>query len=164
MIPKLLEELKKFTEESTKDFSFPTAIQKGDTEQIFRAPEVHKMRLPEARSYSKYAPYIIIQFVTSDDIQPEAERTESTANIRMIFVVYDKDEETGALDLVNLMERVRSKLLTKTVIGKKFRLDRATGLKMLVYPSDVADTGPYYGGEMSMVFEMPSVEREVNFE
>ena len=42
----LLEQLKAFTEKIMADMILPVAMQQGDTEQAYRAPEVYLMRLP----------------------------------------------------------------------------------------------------------------------
>ena len=61
--------------------------------------------------------------------------------------------------LLNLMERLRIALLRKGVIGDQFQLDRSAGLECIIYPDD---TAPYFAGEMSTVWRMPAVEREVD--
>ena len=55
----LLEQLKAFTEKIMADMILPVAMQQGDTEQAYRAPEVYLMRLPDSRAAKKKAPYII---------------------------------------------------------------------------------------------------------
>lgn len=117
------------------------------------------MRLPQSTSYKKYAPYIIVQYVTSKDVQKHSERSDSTAAIRLIFCVYNDDEEAGALDLVNVIDAVRLRLMREVVIKDKYRLDTDAGLETLIY---IDDTAPYYGGEMMFTIEIPPIEREVN--
>ena len=63
----LLDELKSLLVKSTKHYELPEAIQKGDTEQKFRAPEIYKMRLPDSNDAKKKAPYIIAQYVTGKE-------------------------------------------------------------------------------------------------
>ena len=46
----LLEQLKAFTEKIMADMILPVAMQQGDTEQAYRAPEVYLMRLPDSRA------------------------------------------------------------------------------------------------------------------
>ena len=48
----LLEQLKAFTEKIMTDMIFPVAMQQGDTEQSYRAPEVYLMRLPDSQEKS----------------------------------------------------------------------------------------------------------------
>lgn len=159
MTREILDALSAFVTDATAHFSLPTAVQQGDTEQLFRAPEVHKMRLPQSTSYKKYAPYIIVQYVTSKDVQKHGERSDSTAAIRLIFCVYNDDEEAGSLDLVNVIDAVRLRLLREVVIAGKYRVDTDASLETLIY---IDDTAPYYGGEMMFTVEVPPIEREVD--
>ena len=46
----LLEQLKAFTEKIMADMILPVAMQQGDTEQAYRAPEVYLMPLPVSTS------------------------------------------------------------------------------------------------------------------
>ena len=158
-VPFLIEALKDFTEKAVADFSLPCALQKGDREQIYRAPEVHKMRLPDSTSYEKKAPYIIIRYLKSVDRQKNSRHGDSLATVRFIFVVYGEDEESGSMSLLNVMERVKSELMETVVIGNVFRLDTETGLEATVYTED---TSPYFGGEMIGTFYLPCAERTVN--
>ena len=50
------------------DMILPVAMQQGDTEQAYRAPEVYLMRLPDSRSAKKKAPYIIHRVIPLDDV------------------------------------------------------------------------------------------------
>ncbi len=148
----LLEKLKAFTENATKDLIMPTKMQKGDTEQGYRAAEVHMMRLPDSSAATKKAPYIIHQIITGKDT------TDSTVVVRSIFCVYNDNEEEGGLMLLNLIERVRLSLLKSGTVGNQFTLDVNAGLERLIYPDD---TAPFYAGEMISTWKMPTVKREV---
>ena len=158
---RLLEDLKVFIEKTTNHYELPTAIQKGDTEQIFRAPEVHKMRLPVSGDAKKKAPYVLIQYLTGKDFQKTAQQSRSYATIRMVFAVYHESEEEGSLALLNLMETVRLALMRQVRIGACFRLDTDEGVDSLVY---FENTAPYFGGEMLFNILVPPVEREVSYE
>lgn len=154
----LLEELKKFTVEATSDIIMPTRQQKGDPEGGTRAAEVYLMRLPDSSAATKKAPYIIHQLINGVDIQRAGQNVSSSVAIRSIMAVYHPDEEEGALLLMNLMERLRVKLLREIVIGGQFELDVGEGLETLIYPDD---TAPYYAGELFSKWKMPAVQREV---
>lgn len=153
----LLEQLKAFTEDTVKDIILPVRLQKGDTEQQSRTAEVYLMRLPDSTAATKKAPYIIHQLVTSKDTQPAGRQESGSSVVRSVFCVYCENEQEGALHLLNLMERLRIRLLQQVVIGQQYQLDLEAGLEMLIYPED---TAPYYTGEMSTTWHMPSVERE----
>lgn len=156
----LLDDLKSFLVGVTKHYELPEALQKGDTEQKFRAPEIYKMRLPNSNDAKKKAPYIIVQYVTGKDYHRQLQQSQSTAIVRLIFCVYNKDEEEGALSLLNVMETVRLELMKQVLIGKCFKLDTDAGVESLVYPED---TAPYYAGEMMFTVFVPPTEREVNY-
>lgn len=154
----LLDDLKSFLVGVTKHYELPEALQKGDTEKKFRAPEIYKMRLPNSNDAKKKAPYIIVQYVTGKDYHRQLQQSQSTAIVRLIFCVYNKDEEEGALSLLNVMETVRLELMKQVLIGKCFKLDTDAGVESLVYPED---TAPYYAGEMMFTVFVPPTEREV---
>lgn len=153
----LLERLKLFTEDAIKDIILPVRLQKGDAEQKSRAADVYLMRLPDSKAATKKAPYIIHQFVTGKDTQPAGRQESGSSVVRSVFCVYCDDEQAGALHLLNLMERLRIRLLQQVIIGQQYQLDLETGVEMLIYPEDSA---PYFAGEMSTTWKMPSVERE----
>lgn len=154
----LLERLRDFSREATADLIMPTKMQDGDSEQKYRAAAVYLMRLPDSRSATKKAPYILHQFLTGEDIQQPGKRATSAAIVRTIFCVYSDDEQEGGMMLLNLMERLRIALLRQGVIGNQFALDLSTKLEALAYPDD---TAPYYAGEMISTWTLPAVEREV---
>lgn len=155
----LLEALTAFTVEETKDLLLPTSIQRVDEEQIFRPPDHFLMRLPDGKSATKFAPYVLHQFVTGHDVQLAGQQPESSATVRTIICVYSKDEQEGGLALLNVAERIRIPLLAKRLIGdRQFELDMEQRLEFLAYPDD---TAPYYAGEMFSVWKIPPVKREV---
>ncbi|HWP51638.1 MAG TPA: hypothetical protein VN626_08075 [Clostridia bacterium] len=155
----LLEQLKLLTKEETADIIMPVSMQKGDTEQAFRAAEIYLMRLIKSTAAKKTAPYIIHQLITSKDIQPSGSNLSASTNVRSIFCVYNEDEQEGGLMLVNLMERMRIRLLKQVIIGGQFELDLEVGLESFLYPDD---TAPYFAGEMISAWKIPAVKREVS--
>ena len=142
----------------------PTKMQKGDTEQKYRAADVYLMRLPDSNSATKKAPYILHQVITGKDTQPSGNLPESSVTVRSIFCVYndneEEGEEEGGMMLLNLMETLRVDLMRQVVIGRQFELDLEAGIETLVYPED---TAPFYAGEMITTWSLPAVEREVSF-
>lgn len=155
----LLEELKKFIGELTEDRKRPVNVQKGDAAAETRPPEIHKMRLPDSRAAHKYAPYIILQYLTGVTRQEQGRRSENRATVRIILCVYNEDETEGGLDLLNLMETIEAGLLREPFFTKFFWLDREAGLEDLVYTDD---TRPYYAGEIVATFMIPETERNVS--
>lgn len=153
-----LEALKVFTEEAEKGLLMPTKVQAKGEEQQYREPLVYKMRLPDSKSATKKAPYILHQLVTITDEQQERNDDETTAVVRSIFCCYSLDEQEGALMLLNMYERFRAKLLKECVIDSRFELDKQAKLEFLAYPDD---TAPFFAGEAISVWKIPAIKREV---
>ena len=157
----LLEALKERTAEATSELLLPTQIQKGDTDGLERAASVYIGRLPDTKSSTKKAPYILHQMVNSASKQKPGEQLQSKAVVRSIFCVFCEDEQEGTLMLINLMERLRISLLRNPLIGDdQFECDYEEGLEDLVYPDD---TYPYYLGEMISTWNLPPIKREVRY-
>lgn len=156
----LLEELKKFTLEATKDIVMPVEPQEEDIGPPAPRPaQVFGMNLPDGASYQREAPYILHQIINSKDVHPPGQiQPIGTAIIRSVFCVYHEDGQEGGLLLLNLMERVRIALMKQVVIGGQFTLDLREGLDALFYTEK---TAPFYGGEMISQWRMKSIGREL---
>lgn len=161
----LLEALKKFTLEATKDLQLPLAPREEESllPPQYGPPGVYRMRLPEFGAATRKAPYILHQVVTGKDAQKEGERLpDSSTVVRTVFCVYCGDEEEGGLLLLNVMERLRIALLEQVVIGKQFKLDLKAGLESLAYPDDGSpNMAPYYLGEMVSTWKLPGIQRRI---
>lgn len=154
----LLDVLAAFTSDAVSDLILPVRASKAVPDPEDRAAEVYKMRLPDSKSAKDKAPYILHQIITGGDKQPPGQKIDCRATVRSIFVVYDDDESEGALNLLNLMERLRIRLLQQVVIGEQFELNLQEGVETMIYPDD---TAPYFMGEMVTVWNLPPVQREV---
>lgn len=156
----LLEQLKLFAQQTVKDIILPTRMQKGNEQLEERAPLVYLMNLPEQSAETKKAPYILLQLLNGADEQQVGEQEESTCNVRIVACIYCEDEkggaQEGALNVLNVLMRLRTRLLQVRVIGKQFTL--RLPLEYLVYPDN---TAPYYFGEMMTIWEFRTVKREV---
>lgn len=156
----LIEDLKVFIEDSLKDFVLPTKLKKGETEQQYRHPVVFKQRVPDSQSATDKAPCVLLQLTGSSDAQSPGDKLTSTAEVRIVFMVYCKDEQEGGMTLLEVMERVRIDLLQMIFLNNQYMLDTTAGIATTVYNDD---TAPFYIGEMSTTWQMPPVRRKVNF-
>lgn len=154
----LLVALKKFTLEATSELIMPVRVQRKDEERTFRAADVYLMRLPDSKSPTKKAPYILHQLITAKDQQLPGKNVDSSALIRSVFCVYNEDEQEGGLMLLNLIERLRIALMRQIVIDKRYKLLLNPAMEGLIYPEDNA---PYFAGEMVSTWKIPAIEREV---
>ena len=152
----LLERLKEFTEETTKDMILEVRVKSGETGPKERAAEVYTMRLPNKDAETKQIPYILLQFIKGTDDQKEGEQPESECAVRFVFATYSEDGGKGAMDVLNLITRIRLALIKKGVIGEQFSIKRP--IEYIVYPDS---TPPYFMGEIMTLREMPTNQREV---
>lgn len=152
----LLDALKAFIEQKTKDIILPVRVDRKSGESKERPAEVHKMRLPDKDAETQRIPYILLQYIKSTDTQEEGQRPESNCMIRIVVATYSENGEDGALCVLNLLTRIRIALLRDGVIAERFMLKPP--LEMIVYPDS---TPPYYLGEMMTEWRMPIIESEV---
>lgn len=151
----LLEELKKYIEEKTKDILLPVRNKRGEEEQE-RPPKVYLMNLPSKEDETQQVPYILIKYLTGKDDLPPGEDPEAQASIRIIVATYAEDAEEGSMALLNVMSTLRYNFLKEQEIGGQFRL--ILPLENIIYPDN---TRPYYLGEMMSLWTLPTIEREV---
>ncbi len=157
----MLNNLKLFFEEAVKDMKLPTKVQKDDVKQVFRAPGIYLMSLPDSRSYEKQVPYIIIQLTDSAHFR-KADSPPSPfykAVVRFVYCVYSENEEDGNIMLLNLMDRTQEALLKKIQIGKTFVLDEYEGIDTTVF---FGENAPFYTGTAMATFDLVPTEREVD--
>lgn len=154
----LIEDLKVFTEDALKDFVLPVKPTKADQNPDPRSPVVFKMRVPDTDPNAEKAPCVLLQVTEGSDIQPEGEKLSSTAGVRIVFMVYCKDEQEGGMMLLEVMERFRIELLKKVYLNNQFMLNTKAGMDTSIYSDN---TAPYYVGEINTTWIMPAVQREV---
>lgn len=152
----LLDALKAFIEENTKDILLPVRVDRKSGEAKERPAEVYKMRLPTKDAETKRIPYVLLQYIKSTDTQTTGEMPESSCMVRIVAATYSEDGEEGALCVLNLLTRIRIAFLRDGVIAEHFMLKPP--IEMIVYPDS---TPPYYLGEMMTEWRMPIVESEV---
>lgn len=152
----LLDALKAFIEENTKDILLPVRVDRKSGEAKERPAEVYKMRLPTKDAETKRIPYVLLQYIKSTDTQTAGEMPESSCMVRIVAATYSADDEEGALCVLNLLTRIRIAFLRDGVIAERFMLKPP--IEMIVYPDS---TPPYYLGEMMTEWRMPIVESEV---
>ena len=152
----LLEELKNYIQDITKDIMLPVRVSRGSNEPKERPAKVHLMNLPKKEDEIQQVPYILIKYLTGKDEQPEGQLTDSGCMVRIIVATYAEDAGEGGMALLNVMSRIRYNLLKERLIAGQFQLKNP--LEAIVYQED---TRPYYLGELMTSWRLPSIEREV---
>lgn len=152
----LLDALKGFVKEETKDLLLPVRVQRTSGERNLRVPNVYKMRLPSKNDETNQIPYVLLQFLKSTVKQEPGELPLCEAMVRIIGATYNEDGEEGALGVLNLLTRIQSGLLRDGVIAERYLI--RSPVELIVYPDN---TPPYYLGEMMTTWEIPVIESEV---
>lgn len=152
----LIEELKDYIQEITKDIMLPVRVGRDSKEPKERPAEIHLMNLPKKEDETQQIPYILLKYLTSKDEQAQGQPTESGCMIRIVIATYAEDAGEGGMALLNVISRIRYHLLKDRIIGNQFEL--VTPLESIVYQED---TRPYYLGEIMTSWDLPSIEREV---
>lgn len=153
----LLECLEAFVKEKTTDIMLQVKVRNRNPEEVKeRAADVYKMRLPKKEDQIEKVPYILLQLLTGKDNEEDGEPEESVCKIRIVVATYSEDGSEGALDVLNVILRIRSELKKAGVVGERFVLQNP--LEYIIYPDS---TQPYYLGEMITNWSIPTMEREV---
>lgn len=152
----LLDALKAFIEEETKNLILPVRVDRKSGEHKERPPEVYKMRLPDKDAETKRIPYVLLQYIKSTDSQEPGEQPESVCMVRIVAATYSENGEEGAQCVLNLLTRIKIAFLRDGLIAERFLLRQP--IEMIVYPDS---TPPYYLGEMITEWRMPIIESEV---
>ncbi|MEA5083291.1 MAG: hypothetical protein VB018_03960 [Lachnospiraceae bacterium] len=152
----LLDALKEFIENVTKDLILEVKTKQGEEKQE-RAPLVFQGILPRKSEPVQHVPYVLIKFLTGKDGQITGQFEESEMKTRVIIVTYSEDNGQGYIDTLNVIDRIRIKLLETRVLNDVF------GLKMPVeFTVYDDDTGPYTIGELLLSWDTPTIQREVS--
>ena len=148
----LLERLAEFVEENISDIKLQVRVTNTKPgEEKERAAEVHKMRLKKKEDKTQRIPYVLLQLLKLEDDKQPSQPAGATAQVRLVVATF-------SYDVLNVLLRIRERLLATGVIGQQFEVQKP--LEAVVYPDN---TEPYYFGEMIANFSIPTIEREVNF-
>lgn len=146
----LLIALKAIIEECTRDIVLPCRPEKPGAEVTYRPARVFLMDLPKKTDDVNLIPYIIIQVLTGQDEQKDSEKPFSQVGVRFAVGVYCEDMGEGKLNVLNIIERIRHRLLKREIIGGNFLL-----MDKIDWAIDPQVEGSYFFGEMLASFELP---------
>ncbi|GEB35305.1 hypothetical protein [Brevibacillus parabrevis] len=144
----LMHSLKTFLEEVVVD------VELTNPKGTLTTPQVFLEALPQRKADSQEEdyPFIIVRAAGGEDLEDG-----STASLNLIVGTYSKDD-SGFIDVLNIIEDVRQALLKKRVVGQSFRMELPLKWKLF-------DEQPYPGwvGEMNTLWTIPQVQEEVFF-
>jgi len=155
----LLEALKVRQMEDLKDLLMPTKPQK-DVESVLRPVEIFKGKLPDRKSETEKAPYIVNAILNSNFYRNPGEEPESLVTVRSTICIYNPNNEEGSLMVLNVLERLRISYMRNPIVDNTFEcvFDEEHPIQDLVYPDE---TMPFFMADQVTVWRLPPVEREV---
>lgn len=167
VLEELLKEQREFIQNALKDYRLPVKKPaKGKPPE--RAIKAHRMLVPDPEAEAELdaegwdeeereqIPYIMIQVLNGSDSRGDNGQMESRVGVRFVITIYNSDTWEGRMQVLHIVQHLRRELIRKTVIGKTFEL--LWPLEYLIYPDE---TAPYHLGEISTVWSVPPVERDL---
>lgn len=147
----LLNCLKGYCEDITKDMRLVARVPENGTEAGERPPKVFVGNLPNKESEKKTAPYILLKLLAK-----KTDDEESVCRVRIICVTFSEDKQENYIQCLNLLTRIETKLLEDTVIANRYSCQKP--IETVVYDDDLE---VYQVGEMMTIWELKKVERDV---
>lgn len=149
----LMTALKSLVEECTGDIILPCRPEKPGGETTYRAARVYLMDLPKKTDEANFVPYIVLQVLTGQDEQKAGEDPHSQVGVRFAIGVFCDDMSEGKLNVLNIIERIRHRLLRREIIAGHFVL-----MDTIDWAIDPQTNGQYFFGELLASFELPPVQ------
>lgn len=155
----LLEALKVRQQEDLKDLLMPT-VPKKDKPSELRTVEIFKGKLPDRKSETEKAPYIVNAVLNSNFYRNPGEEPTGLCTIRSTVCIYNPNNEEGILMVLNVLERLRISYTRNPIVDGVFEclFDEGHAIQDLVYPDE---TMPFFMADQVTVWKLPPVEREV---
>ena len=147
----LVQCLKAYCEECTQDMPLTARVEKNTEERAERPPKVFIGSLPDKEAEKREAPYILLKLLTTKD-----EDGESRAMVRIIIVTYSLDKQDNYIQCLNVLSKIKTKLLEDVVIAERYSCQKP--IDALMYDDDLE---VYQIGEIMTTWEMPEVKRDI---
>lgn len=147
----LLEALQAYCEEITKDMRLLARVPEDGAQAAERPPAVFVGNLPDKETEKKAVPYILLKLLTGKD-----DSEESICRARVICVTFSEDKQENYIQCLNLVTKIKTKLLEDVVIDSRFTCQKP--LEFIIYDDDLE---VYQIGEIMTVWEMQQTQRDV---
>lgn len=147
----LLEALQAYCEEITKDMRLLARVPEDGAQAAERPPAVFVGNLPDKETEKKAVPYILLKLLTGKD-----DSEESICRVRVICVTFSEDKQENYIQCLNLVTKIKTKLLEDVVIDSRFTCQKP--LEFIIYDDDLE---VYQIGEIMTVWEMQQTQRDV---
>ena len=147
----LLESLKAYCEEITKDMLLVARVPENGAEAGERPPKAFIGNLPDKETEKRAAPYILLKLLTK-----KTDDEESVCRVRIICVTFSEDKQENYIQCLNLLTRIETKLLEDVVIDNRYSCQKP--IESILYDDDLE---VYQIGEMMTIWEVQKAERNV---
>lgn len=147
----LLESLKAYCEEITKDMLLVARAPENGIEAGERPPKAFIGNLPDKEAEKRAAPYILLKLLTK-----KTDDEESVCRVRIICVTFSEDKQENYIQCLNLLTRIETKLLEDVVIDNRYSCQKP--IESILYDDDLE---VYQIGEMMTIWEVQKAERNV---
>lgn len=148
----LLGALERYCKEITKDMRLVARVEENGTQAAECPPKVFIGNLPDKKAERKAAPYILLKLLTGKD-----DNEESICRVRIICVTFSEDKQENYIQCLNLVTKIKTKLLEDVVIENRFSCQKP--VEFIIYDDDLE---VYQIGEIMTIWEMPKVKRDVS--
>ena len=105
----------------------------------------------DSRTLPRGICYILLKLLTGKD-----DNEESICRVRIICVTFSEDKQENYIQCLNLLTRIKTKLLEDVVVDDRFSCQKP--IEFIVYDDDLE---VYQIGEIMTIWEMKQVERDV---
>lgn len=116
---------------------------------------IYPQNLPAKKGQkdSDHFPYVLIRVMDGEIQEKQDGDLDDTCKIAFIMGVYDdSDNYQGYKDVINVIDKIKQRLLSKRFYNNQFEL--IYPFKFLVHDED---TYPYYFGGIETIWKMPQV-------
>lgn len=152
----LLDALAEWAEETLKDIVLPLNNE-YETTETERPIKAYKQAMPDAGEAEERVPYVLLQCMNGSDGIKNG-RPAAKIYVRWVVAVYNESPSEGTLSLMNIIGRVRDRLLREGVVGRRYSL-ASDDDDVFSWEINTAPTWPYYVANIYTLFDAPPVER-----
>jgi hypothetical protein len=147
----LMQSLKAYCEEKTKDMILVSRVSENGSEPGERPPRVFIGNLPDKEAESKQAPYILLKLLTT-----KTDDEENIARVRIIIVTFSEDKQENYIQCLNVLEKITTSLLEDVVISNRYSCQKP--IETIIYDDDLE---VYQIAEAMTIWELPQIQRNV---
>lgn len=146
----LMQSIKAYCKEKTKDIILVAKVNKEGIEPGERPPKVFIGNLPDKEAERREAPYILLKLLTT-----KTDTEENIARVRIIIVTYSEDKQENYIQCLNVLTRLTTSLTEDVTIENRYHCQMP--IETVMYD----DLEVYQISEAMTIWELPLVQRNI---